>query len=648
MARSAKPLDYVSGRQGASFQLHRSVGSRFEAECGDASGVRVRMVSRFRELKKAEVPTLVEEREVRFLTDLPQALLSVRVDLLPDEKGKDSFLVLPALWVGDNEAWNKLVVYPKGLDKDWSFKADGSSCPAVVLSGKRNAYGVGLDATIKIRTKRPGLDDVWGIGFEAMAHAPRALFTFPAQEIPRSYPWGHKLRAPKTPRFDFKKGAVLRYRLYHHAGPAGRGFHTQVWRQRLLSAPKSLSYRVGNKVLRRTAELFTHCMKKNHFHPGMGFSHRHDMREIFSGWCGGFAAAYAAVRWGDVTGDMEFRRMGETMADFLSTRGVSPSGFFFSEHWMGRWRARTFWAKGQGIPMRNPSEGACYLALLARYERSMGRNHPTWEKALVSNLEAVLASLRKDGALPQEVDEKTRAPLSWTGATPAAWVGALAVFSSIDEDRARARLYLKAARKIGAYYARHYVEKERYIGGPYDTFMAPNMEDPYNLLLAYLELHSATGERRWLDVARRVADHLLSWRYVHDVRFPDGTWCRRQGVKTFAMSPASVANKHIQNWDTLADPYLILLTRKTGDPLYAEQALQHLRASTQLVQSGQLPKRIPWGGQSEQWYATDFNWFGDSGPYSKGNVWQVSVVLPKAGFLVSMAELERPFVLLEK
>jgi hypothetical protein len=104
------------------------------------------------------------------------------------------------------------------------------------------------------------------------------------------------------------------------------------------------------------------------------------------------------------------------------------------------------------------------------------------------------------------------------------------------------------------------------------------------------------------------------------------------------MSPASVANKHIQNWDTLADTYLFDLSRWLKDPFYKNCALQHLAASTQLVQKGQLPPKIPFGGQSEQWYATTFNWFGDCGDYSKGNLWKVTVALPKAGFLISLAD----------
>jgi uncharacterized protein YyaL (SSP411 family) len=259
--------------------------------------------------------------------------------------------------------------------------------------------------------------------------------------------------------------------------------------------------------------------------------------------------------------------------------------------------------------------------------------------ALRRNLDAILRLQRKDGAIPHEIEGKTGRPLSWVGATSGAWAGALAVFSALEPDKKKAEGYLKAAEKAGTYYLKEYVEKERYIGGPYDTYMAPNMEDPYNLLLAYSELYRATGKKLWLNAGKRVADHLLSWRYLYDVRFPDGTLCRKERVKTYQMSPASVSNKHIQNWDTLADTYLLELSRWTKEPLYADCALQHLAASTQLVQRGQLPKAIPYGGQSEQWYASTFNWFGDCGNYSKGNLWKITVALPKAGFLISLTDL---------
>jgi hypothetical protein len=509
----------------------------------------------------------------------------------------------------------------------------------VVWTIPGSSYAVGIDASVRFTVEDPGHGDVPGIGFSGMTtQAPQALFTFPAQETPQSFPRARKLRAPKTPRLTWAKGRTLTWTFRHLAGPSDRAFHAKVWRAHHERLFPSLRYKTGEKGLRKTGDLFTHCLKESHFLPGKGFSHRHDIPEIFTGWCGGFAAAYAAIRWADLAGDPGFRRMGETMCDYISREGLSPSGVFYSENVKGVWLQKVFWGVADGLHMRNPSEGSCYLALILEHERARGRYRAEWDKALRSNLDAVVRLQRKDGAIPHEIDGKTGKPLSWTGATSGAWVGALAIYSRIDEDKRRGRKYLAAALAAAKYYAKNYVEKERYVGGPYDTYMAPNMEDPYNLLLAYSEIFTTTGDRTWLGIAQRVADHLLSWRYTHDVRFPDGTICHKQGVKTFHMSPASVSNKHIQNWDTLADAYLMRLSDRLKDPFYADCALQHLTASTQLVQEGQLPKGIPYGGQSEQWYATDFNWFGNCGKYSKGNLWRITVALPKAGFLISLAE----------
>lgn len=595
----------------------------------------------FRKRRTGGLDMLEEKRTYRALRDIRRGLLTVRYFLEKVRVPGDGFLVIPALWYGDNEAWNQRAAYPKGLEKDWSFLADGSSCPAVVWTTPQGSYAVATDASVSFPVRRKGLDDVLGIGFAAIQRGePQAVFTFPAQQLPQSYPFGRKLKKPALPRLDWKKGQSLTLTFYHCGGAPDRAFHSKVWRAHYERAAKPFRYKTHENILRKTAGLFTHCLKESHFLEGKGFSHRHDIPEIFTGWCGGFAAALAALKWGDRAGDPVFRRMGETMCDYLCREGLTKSGIFYSENAKGVWLEKVFWGQADGLHMRNPSEGSCYLALILEYERGFNRWRPEWERALKSNLDAVVRLQRKGGAIPHEINGRTGKPLSWVGATSGAWAGALAVYSRLAEDKALSRKYLAAARKAGAYYLAHYVEKERYIGGPYDTYMAPNMEDPYNLLLAYSELYRTTREKRWLSAARRVADHLLSWRYLYDVRFPDGTVCRRQKVKTFHMSPASVANKHIQNWDTLADAYLFRLGGWLKDPFYGDCARQHLAASTQLVQQGQLPKGIPYGGQSEQWYATDFNWFGDCGDYGKGNLWQITVALPKAGYLVSMAELQ--------
>lgn len=640
IASAAYPLELEEGGRLLVGGFQPRGKNRYRGTLVDGAGPVLECEAVFRPRRFGGEPVLEERRVYRALRDLKKALLTVRYEMEPARPSSDPFLVIPALWYGDNEAWQgPRVPHPSGLSRDWSFRADGSSCPGVVWTTSRSSYAVVTEPQGRWRRGRPGVDDVLGIGFAGIPRRPQAVFTFPAQEVPRRYRDGRKLKGPLRPRLDWRTGERLELVFWHHAGPPRRDFHVQVWKAHLARAPKTLRYPAID--LEATAKLFTRCLKESHYLPGKGFQHRNDMREIFSGWCGGFAAAYAALVRGESSGDPVLVRMGETMCDYLCREGLSPSGLFYSENYNGVWFAKTVWGRGRGLPVRNPSEGASYLALILERERSKGRYRPEWDEALRRNLDAVCRMQRVDGALPHEVDPRTGKALSWTGATPGTWAAALAVYSRIDLDRARSRRYLRAAEQCGAYYRKHYVERERYIGGPYDTWMAPNMEDPYNLLMSYAELFRTTGNRDWLATARRVADHLLSWRYLYDARFPDGTICRRHRVKTFAMSPASVSNKHIQNWDTLGDVYLLKLASWLKDPFYRAAALQHLRASTQLVQKGQLPRGIPPGGQSEQWYATEFFWFGDCGNYGKGNLWQVSVVLPKAGFLLALHELNR-------
>ena len=60
-------------------------------------------------------------------------------------------------------------------------------------------------------------------------------------------------------------------------------------------------------------------------------------------------------------------------------------------------------------------------------------------------------------------------------------------------------------------------------GAPEDVDLAPTSEDGYAAVMAYVALHRATGDPHWLDVARRAADWMLTFRYSYDVRSPQHT-----------------------------------------------------------------------------------------------------------------------------
>ena len=293
---SIAPQPFEKEKQGRVFKggWTSCRGNSFSGVLSDAQGSFLSARVSFKKTIVGGLAVLEEKRTYKALRPIPEALLTVRYFLQPVQKQKDGFLVIPALWYGDNESWNQKAVYPKGLDKDWSFGADGSSCPAVVWTTPQSSYAVATSASVSFPVNKVGLEDVLGIGFSRMKDRPQAVFTFPAQEIPQSYPFGQKLKKPLRPRQDWRKGQTLSLVLFHSAAEPDRAFHAKVWRAHGTRMSKPYRYAERPALLDKTAELFTRCLMESHFIEGKGFSHRHDIPEIFTGWCGGFAAAYAA------------------------------------------------------------------------------------------------------------------------------------------------------------------------------------------------------------------------------------------------------------------------------------------------------------------------------------------------------------------
>jgi hypothetical protein len=593
---------------------------------------------------------LVQTVELTTAAPAPGLLLDVRaVPVLPDPL---DWLTVPGLFYGDNDLTSDRVEYPRGMARDWCSRADGSPCPGVHLAGASRGHAAFLErdrAEIAgVPTGVEGHWDVVGVGWTHQDGARAARFTVPAQEEPQTYRSAEVLFGPTVPRLHAPAGARVRFRIHHFVTPGGRaGYHRAARAMAVRGRPAALD--PGRARIAGTARLFAGCMRDAHFWPGVGFQHRNDLKEVHSGWSGGLAAAEAGLVWGAAAPDSLLFHQAEEMGDFICGTGLSPLGYFMAEYreepersGQYRWCPHVYWGKAKGLHVRHAAEGSLFLARLLRREAAAGRARPAWRKALYANLEAAARDQRDDGALPIELDPATGQVLDWEGSTPGTWAGTLAMGAALaeqDGDAARARRWRDAAERAAAHYAERYVHAERFFGGPYDAHRAPNMEDAYLLLIAFAELYRATEDGRWLAATRACADHLLAWRYTYDVEMPPGTICRQQGVSTYGTSPASARNRHLQNWDTVAALPLADLSAWTGDPGYRQAAVDHLVQSCQLVERGDGALGIPLGGQSEQWYATEFHWFGSFGHYAKGNLWKVSVVLPKAGFLTAAALL---------
>jgi hypothetical protein len=164
---------------------------------------------------------------------------------------------------------------------------------------------------------------------------------------------------------------------------------------------------------------------------------------------------------------------------------------------------------------------------------------------------------------------------------------------------------LEAAVRGAAFYEAS-VASEALAGAPEDVHLCPSSEDGYNAVIAYVALAEATGDERWLAVARRAAEWSLTFRLCHDVAFPADSQLGRLGFRTRGGDVASPANQHLHTYGLVCLPELLRLAERTGDAYLAERAWDHLAFASQLVARRDGDFGAMRGMTSERYHHTDW------------------------------------------
>jgi hypothetical protein len=324
-----------------------------------------------------------------------------------------------------------------------------------------------------------------------------------------------------------------------------------------------------------------------------------DRAAMHVGWVSGVPWAAQLVAWGRRTGSERHIAAGIDVLDHIS-ENLAPSGSFWASWTLDRgWG--TGWSPAGTIHANTIAQATLFFLRALAAEDHAEARHVTWEAAVRSNLDALLARQRDDGNLGLLHDAETNAATEWDGAGGLAWIAALL----LGAERYAQLAYREAAIRAGGYY-RRFVDDERIYGAPEDVHLAPTSEDGANAVIAYMALYAATGSSEWLDVARRSADWLLTFRYSYDVAFDPETLLGRYAFRTRGTDLASPANQHLHHFGLLCQPELVALSRVTGDNHYRDRAAEALAAWRQMIarRDGDLNGRH--GMVSERFHQTDW------------------------------------------
>ena len=513
---------------------------------------------------------------------------AVRVSVAVPDAAAPWWLI-PGLFYGDNRPAGNDRPYPRfeafpAVDADafvsaeWHFRSDRAATPAVFVWPDRGRPGVALSVPPVTALGLTGLGFALHDG-EAVLSA-----TFPAREFPVTYYGDAEPRPAETLRHMFEPGDSIELAVRVHELSEDRHDYAGVLRALHAEGAASAPLRPWVDVP-TAAALSAEGMHRWHYDPDpgvlletVGFDREVsgrdgksvDRQAMHVGWVSGIPWAYAMLRHADRTGDAPLREAAARVIDFC-TADLSPSGTFWGVWYHGSGWTQSWTQHRRGLHGRTLGEATQFLV------RAVGLSgREDWRNAAVSNLDAVVARQRQDGNLGSVHHAETGEVLVWDGSAGLAWVGALAEAADWDER------YLPAAVRAGDWYARLVLDEDLH-GAPEDVDLAGTSEDGYVAVMAYVALHEATGESRWLDLARRAADFALSFRYTYDVQFPATSMLGIYDFGTRGADQASPSNQHLHAYGLIMTREMLRLADATGDDHYRERALESLACFRQFV-----------------------------------------------------------------
>jgi hypothetical protein len=523
--------------------------------------------------------------------------------------------LIPGVFYGENRPADSRRIFPRfvagGGDPDamesdrWEFRADRSATPAVFAW--TGDAGIAVVATESTALGLTGL----GLAYDAATGRAGVHVRFPYQEAPITYYGSAEPRPALAEEHVWQPGERVRLTLALYELPADRHSYAPVLREEYERARATAPLNPWVDVP-TAADLAAEGLHRWHYaQPGVlletvGFDREVtgqdgrpvDRQAMHVGWVSGTPWAYSLLAHGRRTGSADEVEAAENVLDFICSE-LSPSGTFWATWYRTRGWYHSWSPVVHSLHSRTLGEATLFVIRALELAAGVRSAHPVWTAAVRSNLDSVVARQRADGNLGAAHHAITGEVLSWDGCAGLAWVNALAEAQRWDDDGH----YLAAAVRAGEYYA-DFVTAEYLNGAPEDVDLAPTSEDGYVAVMAYMSLFRRTGEARWLDLARRAADWMLTFRYSYNVAFPAGTLLDVYRFASRGADTASPSNQHLHAYGLVCTAELAELSAALGDPYYVERARESLACFRQFIARFDGDFNAYRGMASERYYQT--------------------------------------------
>ncbi len=499
-------------------------------------------------------------------------------------------LLVPGVFPGEGRPDTSEVRYPRydpaheggnSLTANrWSIRADRASHPVV--------FGWTDRECVALATEERSSLGLSGLGFTGETH-PALLLNFPAREEPVTF-LGCDAPAPaEVFLHTWQAGeiATMTFRIF--AGlPEPRAYHGVL--RAVYEADRERNGLAPWVSVDEAAALTAEGLYRWHYRADAGIlaetaafaqpiggvaSSAGDRNAMPLGGVHGAAAAFALLTYGRREAVGEYAAAGVAVLDTLAS-AISPSGLFWGgltdAGWVGGCHSHRDWVHARAV-----AEATLFMIRALAFEAAREHDHPAWTAAVVSNLQHALHS-QQGGAFPAYVNARTGAAEDWEGAAGLMWIPALlegaTLLESVDATA--------AAGLAGSLYAA-FVEDDYIYGAREDVHLVPTSEDAALAVMAYVALFEANREDHWLELARRAADWMITFRWSYNLAFPQHTLLDTYDFRSRGADLASPRSQHLHLRGLLCLPEMVRLAAHLGDEYLLDRTRDNLACSLQFI-----------------------------------------------------------------
>lgn len=313
---------------------------------------------------------------------------------------------------------------------------------------------------------------------------------------------------------------------------------------------------------------------------------------ISFGWVGGLMDTFPMLALGD---QLHLDHVTNTF-DFAIPRAQGASGYFYGALGHdGKCFGREGYDEHPEICLTRKNGDVLFWMIkqfnLLKAQGRVNAVKPEWELNIKRLAQAFVYTWKKDGQWGNFINNQTGDVAVYNTSSGVTAIGGLALAANYYGNPEFLQIAEDAA---DLYYNRDFVKLGMTTGACADILQNADSETAAGFMTSLMTLYEVTGDLKWLEKSRNLANLCSTWTVSYDYELPPSTELAQLGAKLTGAVWASTQNKHgAPGICTSSGDPLFKIYRATGDHRYAELMHDIVHAHAEGIQpNGNISERL--------------------------------------------------------